>query len=89
MEIDYDTVFQYLHLQEYPPDSDQNQKRAIRRRANKFVLKNAVLYYKYKGTSKQWIVDPKMQGKIILACHADKLGGHFGRDKTREKVSSR
>lgn len=89
MDIGYDIVFQYLLLKEYPPDVSENRQRAIRRRANKFVLKDGILHYSSKETLKPWITDEKKQQNIIQACHADKLGGHFGRDKTREKVTSR
>ncbi len=89
MEISYDIVFQYLHLGAYPSDSSANHKRVIRKKARKFVLKDSLLYLSSQGNLKQWIVDAKQQEKIIESCHADKLGGHFGRDKTREKVTSR
>ena len=42
-----------------------------------------------KSGPRQWITEAEQQLKIIGACHADKLGGHFGRDKTREKIASR
>lgn len=38
---------------------------------------------------RQWIKCKKQQQQIVESCHADKLGGHLGRDKTREKVASR
>ena len=30
--------------------------------------------------------DKEEQERVLHACHSDKLAGHFGRDKTREKV---
>ena len=32
------------------------------------------------------ITNANQQRKIIQTCYADKLGGHFGRDKTLEKI---
>ena len=85
MEINYDTVFQYLHSGSYPDGVSDNRKRAIRNRATKFTIVDGVLFY----AQRQWINDEENQKRIIESCHSDKLGGHFGRDKTREKVTSR
>ena len=38
---------------------------------------------------KQWINSKERQHEIVKSCHADKLGRHFGWNKTREKVTSR
>jgi hypothetical protein len=73
----------------YPKDCTSNQKRAIRKKGSKFTLKDHLLYLSTQGKLKQWITDERQQRRIVESCHADKLGGHFGRDKTREKVSSR
>ena len=89
MEIDYQTIYEYLHCGKYPAGSTVNQKRATRNKAKKFVVKDGVLHYIAKDGHRQWITDADQQRKIIQACHADKLGGHFGRDKTREKIASR
>ena len=43
----------------------------------------------YYGGTRKWIADKTQQTSIIYACHSDKLGGHFGRDKTREKIATR
>ena len=89
MEIDYQTIYDYLHCGKYPPGSSVNQKRATRNKAKKFVIKDGVLHYISKDGLRQWITEEYQQRKIIQACHADKLGGHFGRDKTRQKIASR
>ena len=34
-------------------------------------------------------MDAKRREEIIESLHSDKLSGHFGRDKTRQKVCSR
>ena len=38
---------------------------------------------------RHWIVDDEERKRILTSCHSDNLGGHFGRDKTRNKVCSR
>ncbi len=87
MEVPYELVYKYLHSREYPENSDKNKKRAIRSKAKKFTIKDGVLFNSFGG--RQWINCREKQQQIIESCHADKLGGHLGRDKTREKVTSR
>ena len=91
MEIDYDTIFNYLQHPHHPYTSEcsGNDKRAIRKKAKKFVIKDGVLHNVHGSSHRQWITDMEQQKKIMKSCHSDKLGGHFGRDKTREKISSR
>ena len=89
MEINYETIYDYLHCGKYPVGSNDNQKRATRNKAKKFIIQDGVLHYVTKSGLRQWVTNQEQQRKIIEACHADKLGGHFGRDKTREKFGSR
>ncbi len=67
----------------------KEKKRAIQNKAKKFITKGGVLFYTCGGRSRHWISCKKQQQQIVQSCHADKLGGHLGRDKTREKVTSR
>eukprot|EP00731_Ephydatia_muelleri_P015163 Em0008g883a len=57
------------------------------------VKRDGLLYFTEDGadsTAKQWIVDKESQMKVITSCHDQKLGGgHFGRDKTLQKICSR
>ena len=89
MEVSYEVVFEYLRGSEYPDGADANKKRAIRKKAKHFVIKDGILFYSSDDKLKQWITSEERQKQIVESCHADKLGGHLGRDKTREKVSSR
>ena len=89
MEINYQTIYDYLRFGRYQCGSSDNQKRATRNKAKKFTIQDGVLNYMSKSGPRQWITEAEQQLKIIGACHADKLGGHFGRDKTREKIASR
>jgi len=50
---------------------------------------DCVLHYVSKSGLRQWITEPEQQSKIIEACQTYKLGGHFGREKTSEKIGSR
>lgn len=89
MEISYEVVFKYLQYREYPEEATENIKRAIRNKSKKFILKDGVLFYSCNGKLKQWINDKQQRKSVVESCHADKLGGHLGRDKTREKVTAR
>ena len=79
----------YLNGGKYPSGSSVNQKRATQNKAKKFVIKDGVLHYIAKDGLRQKITEAHQQRKIIQACRADKLGGHFGRDKTHQKIASR
>ncbi|KAL5497061.1 hypothetical protein EMCRGX_G013457 [Ephydatia muelleri] len=88
----YNDIYRYLKDSEYRPNATKNDKRAIRRRTCSFVLRDGLLYFTEDGadsTAKQWIVDKESQMKVITSCHDQKLGGgHFGRDKTLQKICS-
>ena len=91
MEIPYSVVYDYLHAQKYPDNSEENRKRAIRRKAKIFSIRDGTLYYSSSGkdADQQWIAEKSKQQQIIQSAHGNHLGGHFGRDKTREKITSR
>ena len=84
----YEEVFHYLRDNEYPNFYNKDQKRNLRKRSQKFVLENGVLFYKGLDNSepRRWVPNVDEQKKILTACHSDKLAGHFGRDKTKHKV---
>ena len=70
----------YLKHGEYRVDASKSEKRAIRRRAHSFVMKEGLLYLKSNTadmTEKQWIVNKEDQIKVILSCLDGKLGEFF------------
>ncbi|KAL5486473.1 hypothetical protein EMCRGX_G018956 [Ephydatia muelleri] len=73
----YNEIFQYLKHGEYRLDASKSEKRAIRRRAHSFVMKEGLLYLKSNTANmreKQWIVNKEDEVKVILSCHDGKLG---------------
>jgi hypothetical protein len=84
----YDEIFNYICDGSYPSGAEKDQKRNLRKKAEKFVLKDGALFYVGKSNSqpRRWVYGVEEQKQILTACHADKLAGHFGRDKTRDKV---
>ena len=64
----------------------------IRQQAAMFVLKEQLLYYRATDAVNEMclkgvIANAKERTKIIRACHDGVDGCHYGRDKTRAKVS--
>ena len=89
MEVEYDAVLKYLQLKQYPEGSTPKNKRSIRRKCENFVLRDGLLFHSSRGALRQWISSKEKQKQIMTSCHADSLGGHLGRDKTRHKIASR
>ena len=60
----------------------------LRKKASKFFLEDSVLFYAGQRNSepRRWVYDLEEQRRVLAACHSDNLAGHFGRDKTRNKV---
>jgi hypothetical protein len=45
---EYKTLYKFLQSKEYPDNSTLNEKRALRKRAEHFILKDQKIYYKIK-----------------------------------------
>ena len=84
-----EVILRYIQLKQYPEGASTNQKRSLRRKSEKFVFRDSLLYYLSSGTLRQWIFSKEKQNQVIAACHTDNLGGHLGRDKTRDKIITR
>ncbi|KAL9968157.1 hypothetical protein ACROYT_G026496 [Oculina patagonica] len=89
----HDEIFYYLRDSRYPNDFTKDQKRNLRKKAQKFALFEDALFFIGHDRSKQpkrWIHDIDEQQKILTACHQnDKIDGdHVGRDRTRRKVNA-
>lgn len=88
----YKEIWKYLKYGEYPEGATKEAKRDIRRRGELFYLENEELYYKPKrGTDMpKKVVSSINKERIIQACHDNPVsGGHFGRDKTLNKISQK
>ncbi|KAL5505712.1 hypothetical protein EMCRGX_G007192 [Ephydatia muelleri] len=72
----YNDIYRYLKDSEYRPNATKNDKRAIRRIACSFVLRDGLLYFTEDGadsTAKQWIVDKESQMKAVDILDATRL----------------
>ena len=83
----YDEVFLYLCDDSYPCGFTKDQKRDLRKKAQKFVLENGALFYVGQGNNqpRRWVHNVDEQWKILTACHTDKLAGHFSRDRYHQQ----
>ena len=71
----YEEVFHYLRDNQYPDIFTKDQKRNLRKKAQKFVLENGVLFYIGKDSSqpRRWVHNADEQKIFLAACHSDKL----------------
>ena len=49
-EVDPEQIYLYITANEYPEDSSEGRKRAIRKKAKKFMVRDGELYYKQGET---------------------------------------
>lgn len=95
----------YLRRGKYPDDIQKKDKPNFRRRCrNNFKFEGGILYYKKCSGKKAATISGQFPGasewrvcvrseedkrRILESCHGGTAGGHFGRDKTLEKICSR
>ena len=60
-----------------------------KRKTSSWTMVRCFFVGKKNSQPKRWVHNTDEQEKILKACHYDKLAGHFGRDKTREKVCTK
>eukprot|EP00731_Ephydatia_muelleri_P007459 Em0003g1707a len=88
----YKDVLRYLTERSYREEAEKQWKRTVRRKAQDFTVNDGQLYIKGKNgqEARRWVFDEEDQKRVMEACHDDKLGGgHFGWDKTLQKICSR
>ncbi|KAI6660697.1 Gag-pol fusion protein [Oopsacas minuta] len=102
-EVLYDQIYEYSAFKRYPLNSSKNERRIIRRKSYEhFFTADGLLHYSAVSTTKAlksanpldrtWrtVVRSCDEGERVLeSCHSSDFGGHFGRDKTYEKVAAR
>ena len=88
--VSYDEVFLYLSDKKYSC-SDDSRKRVIRSKAAGFITADGVLITRERNSiePRRWIRDLETRMQILKSCDHGLEGGHFGRDKTRSKISAR
>ena len=71
----------------YAANCSESRRRAIRKFSKNVALVDTVLLL---YDQRKWISDSKLQKQVLKSIHSASSGGcHFGRDKTREKVTKR
>eukprot|EP00731_Ephydatia_muelleri_P022731 Em0015g314a len=80
----------------FPRLPELAQKRSLRRKCEDYAVDSGVLYRKKEKEKERGEMEflrvprgVEERERILHSCHSSKESGHLGRDKTREKVSSR
>ena len=81
----YNQIYDYKSYFRYPDGLSKERKRELRRKASKYTLKDDIFLLKQPKVDSRWWTE----GKDFQITYSDQLSGHFGRDKTRDKIWSR
>jgi len=85
----FDDLILYCSSKSYRPDVSNDYKRIIRRKSQNFFVEKGELFRKDKSRkTKRRVIMDKVEN-IIFACHEGVGGGHFGVNKTVEKINER
>lgn len=92
-EVIYDQMLSYHTDNTLPTGMDSSQTKQFRERADKYVVEDGVLYYKFSAKDKEVkllkaLRDEDERMEIIKKCHEDcnKPNLHNGRDKTIDSI---
>ena len=70
----YEEVFHYLRDNQYPDIFTKDQKRNLRKKAQKFVLENGVFYIGVDSSQpRRWVQNADEQKFFLADCHSDIL----------------
>ncbi|CAC5371487.1 unnamed protein product [Mytilus coruscus] len=93
---EYNVLYKYLLKKEYSENSSLNEKRALQKRAQSFIIKENKLYYRtHEGKcvaaddqNLRLVIQSDEKFRIISECHINS-GSHLGVDKTVVKIQER
>lgn len=94
-QVTYSEVHRYLSHSssaKFEEECSEIRRRTIRRFSSNIILEDGLLFHVQgaEGTKRRWIYEKEQQKQIIMSIHDNPAGGcHFGRDKTRDKVTSK
>ena len=68
----YNQVFYYLRDNQYPEGCTKDQKRNLRKKAQKFILDDGALFFVANENSppKRWVHNKEEQERVLHACHS-------------------
>ncbi|GBB91668.1 hypothetical protein RclHR1_19010002 [Rhizophagus clarus] len=77
---EYSNILQYLETLQLPDLLRGNQKQAFKRKANRYIASEGLLYRKNKRRPSQLlrVIKHDEKEKILYNFHEDPLAGHFG-----------
>jgi len=88
---EFQSIFTYMQMKQYPEGCSKNEKRRIREKAESFAVCEGVLMHQSSGDKLcRVIVDPSEEERILSSLHADPVGGaHFSQTATIKKITDR
>jgi hypothetical protein len=85
---EYQAILNYMNNKSYNQNVFENEKRRIRTRSKKFMIKEIVgLQYLYSRDAKAVVTEEKKKNAMSV-CDIQS-GGYLGRDKTFEKIRNK
>jgi len=85
---EYQAILNYTNNKSYNQNVSENEKRRIRARSKKFMIKEIDgLQYLYTKDAKAVVTEEKKKN-VMSICHIQS-GSHLGRDKTFEKIRNK
>jgi hypothetical protein len=79
---EYHCIIGYLKDKTYPPNVTKNDRRCVRRNAQRFQIFDDELYYVKCKEKRRKVVMHDEKKEILRICHDDPIAGHFGIEKT-------
>ncbi|XP_076065010.1 uncharacterized protein LOC143039042 [Oratosquilla oratoria] len=79
-------AYQYLTKRTYPSVCRRHEKKSIRRKASRLLLKGDKIYYKTNGKILRYIVDCDERLRIYNSCHVTDYR-HYGAKKTLSLIT--
>ena len=92
MDIEqFNTLFQYLSTQTFPPQLNQQQKQQLEKQSKYFILKDNFIYKKDRRKEGRFLrlIKKNELEQVLYMFHNDPTAAHFATDAMFEKIRTR
>ena len=92
MDIEqFNTLFQYLSTQTFPPQLNQQQKQQLEKQSKHFILKDNFIYKKDRRKEGHFLclIKKNELEQVLYMFHNDPTAAHFATDAMFEKIRTR